>query len=170
MLCHIDGSPCRHGWTSIGNAQHLHGFPLRPPLAVSVQHGWIHTLPWRIYTRFKYTQIHTISCVHHRYKAMIWKAAWAPATAAVNVFVNIWAFTWAPFALTALTDGLAYAGITASQFVNTNFPEGLCHTYIITWGKVLVLVAGVPFLTIQQKKVDHLLLIFTDIQKKQPNC
>lgn len=40
-------------------------------------------------------------------------------------------------------------------------------TNLIPWRKVLVLMAGIPFLTVQQEKVDHLLLVVTRIKRRR---
>lgn len=38
-------------------------------------------------------------------------------------------------------------------------------TNLIPWRKVLILLAGIPLLTVQQKEVDHLLLVVTRMKK-----
>lgn len=37
------------------------------------------------------------------------------------------------------------------------------YTYVIAWREVLVFMARVPLLTVQQQEIDHLLLVVTEI-------
>lgn len=44
------------------------------------------------------------------------------------------------------------------------------HTDLVAWRQVLVLVAGVPLLTVQQQEVDHLLLVVTGERRQSERC
>lgn len=48
MLCHIDSPPGRDRWASVRDTEDLHGLPLWSPLAMTIQHGRVHSLPRRI--------------------------------------------------------------------------------------------------------------------------
>lgn len=45
VLCHLNGTACRHRGAAVSHTQHLHGLPFGPPLAMSVEHRRVHTLP-----------------------------------------------------------------------------------------------------------------------------
>lgn len=137
VLRHVDGPP---GWdrrAPVCDAEHLHGLPLWSPFAVTVQHGRVHPLPGGICGRARGIPKELL-----RLKQVV--------SAGCFIFIQ----TDTSFAHSEskyMADDSCMDKRLVSQWPFHRQNSHLCPslTYLIPRGKVLVLLTGIPLLTVQ---------------------